>query len=186
MSCILSESLTLTSSFRNCIVLQQYFDQVGGRKKLLETSSLKKRESKHLGKGAVLTNRAKEQKPKVYINKRPHAAESKQWDPPAGSWEDDVASIDYCVPVDSGGFLVYISWENEVQTKHHTSVIYKKCPQKVRTTLIITTSFTNDNRCCSSSRSMSTLMPEKRIRESGAVVSEPLQGKALWCSAMRV
>ena len=131
---ILSENPTLTS-FRNCIVLQQYFERVGGRKKLLKTSSLKKREIKHLGRGAVLINRVKEQKPKGSIDKRPYSAESNQWKPPAGSWEDDVASIDYCVPVDSGGFLVYILWRNGVQTRHHTSVIYKRCPQLVITAL---------------------------------------------------
>ena len=174
MSHTLSENLTLTSSSRNCIVLQQYFDRVGGRKKLLEASSLKKRESKHLGKGVVLTDRAKKKRPKGSINKRTYAAESNQWKPPAGSWEDDVASIDYCVPVDSGGFLVYISWRNGVQTKHHTSLIYKRCPQMVRTALVDTAGFADDYRCCSSSRSMSNLIPEKRIRESSTTMSKPL------------
>lgn len=55
----------------------------------------------------------------------------KQWQPPAGSWEDDVDSIDAAEEEESGKLMVYLEWKNGQKTKHPTQVIYKKCPQKV-------------------------------------------------------
>lgn len=61
----------------------------------------------------------------------PLSAVPTAWSPPVGSWEDEIASVDSCEIADGGGFLVSVTWENGSHTKHHTSIIYEKCPQKV-------------------------------------------------------
>lgn len=61
----------------------------------------------------------------------PPASSSKAWSPPAGSWEDDIESIDACQDEGLGQLMVYLVWKNGKKTRHQTSVIYKKCPQKV-------------------------------------------------------
>ncbi|KAF5134514.1 Chromatin-associated protein swi6 [Metarhizium anisopliae] len=58
-------------------------------------------------------------------------ASAKPWQPPAGSWEDEIATIDACEDEGSGKLVVYLIWKNGQKTKHETSVIYKKCPQKM-------------------------------------------------------
>ena len=58
-------------------------------------------------------------------------ATAKKWSPPSGSWEDDIEYIDACEEEGSGKLVVYLNWKNGQKTKHDTSVIYKKCPQKV-------------------------------------------------------
>lgn len=58
-------------------------------------------------------------------------ATKKKWQPPSGSWEDDIENIDACEEEGGGKLVVYLNWKNGQKTKHETSVIYKKCPQKV-------------------------------------------------------
>ncbi|PMB65022.1 Chromatin-associated protein swi6 [Beauveria bassiana] len=57
-------------------------------------------------------------------------ASSKPWSPPAGSWEDDIDAIDACQDEGTGQLMVYLVWKNGKKTRHTTSVIYAKCPQK--------------------------------------------------------
>ncbi|KJZ68097.1 hypothetical protein HIM_12511 [Hirsutella minnesotensis 3608] len=58
------------------------------------------------------------------------SAEARPWTPPAGSWEDDVASIDACQFDPDGDHTFYIAWANGQKTKHGAWVLYQKCPQK--------------------------------------------------------
>ena len=55
---------------------------------------------------------------------------AKKWTPPAGSWEDEIETIDACEDEGSGKLVVYLIWKNGQKTKHDTHIIYKKCPQK--------------------------------------------------------
>jgi Chromo shadow domain len=61
---------------------------------------------------------------------------TKKWTPPSGSWENLIDQIDACEEEGSGKLVVYLGWKNGQKTKHDTSVIYKKCPQKVSTLTI--------------------------------------------------
>ncbi|RSL96017.1 hypothetical protein CEP52_011750 [Fusarium oligoseptatum] len=58
-------------------------------------------------------------------------ATAKKWSPPAGSWEDEIETIDACEEEGSGKLVVYLIWKNGNKTKHDTQIIYKKCPQKM-------------------------------------------------------
>ncbi|MBE3044121.1 hypothetical protein IMZ48_16430 [Candidatus Bathyarchaeota archaeon] len=54
------------------------------------------------------------------------------WDPPAGSWEDHIDSIDVSRDDDTDKLIVFLNWKNGRKTKHATDVCYRRCPQKVR------------------------------------------------------
>lgn len=53
------------------------------------------------------------------------------WQPPAGSWEDHIDSIDVAKDDTSTKLVVFLNWKNGKKTKHSTDVVYKRCPQKV-------------------------------------------------------
>lgn len=56
------------------------------------------------------------------------------WKPPVGSWEDEIDRVDACERESDGRLVVYLVWKNGRKTRHETSVIYQKCPQKVYVT----------------------------------------------------
>jgi chromobox protein 1 len=68
------------------------------------------------------------------IESTPPATAQPAWKPPAGSWEDDIADLDACEDEETGKLMVYLTWKNGHKTQHETSVIYKRCPQKVSRT----------------------------------------------------
>lgn len=64
----------------------------------------------------------------------PTPATSKKFAPPAGSWEDEVESVEASQDEGSGKLMVYLTWKNGNKTRHETHVVNKKLPQKVRET----------------------------------------------------
>ena len=62
----------------------------------------------------------------------PATAKKAEWKPPPGSWEDEILDLDACEDEESGKLMVYLTWKDGHKTQHETSVIYKRCPQKVR------------------------------------------------------
>ncbi|KAJ9412735.1 hypothetical protein QL093DRAFT_2570403 [Fusarium oxysporum] len=56
---------------------------------------------------------------------------SKMPNPPPGSWEDEIETIDACEEDNNGKLIVYLIWKNGQKTKHEAQIIYNKCPQKV-------------------------------------------------------
>lgn len=66
------------------------------------------------------------------------AVKAGAWQPPAGSWEDHIESIDAAEDGNSGKLVVFLNWKNGKKTKHSTDVIYRRCPQKVCETVIHT------------------------------------------------
>ncbi|KAJ4152030.1 hypothetical protein NW765_013562 [Fusarium oxysporum] len=60
-----------------------------------------------------------------------NSGDSEELEPPAGSWEEEIETIDACEDEGSGKLIVYLIWKNGRKTKHDTDVIYKKCPQKM-------------------------------------------------------
>lgn len=59
-----------------------------------------------------------------------------KWSPPAGSWEEEIESIAGLAEEDGGNLMVYLAWKNGRKTKHPTTVVHSKCPQKVRRPLL--------------------------------------------------
>ncbi|POR35187.1 Chromatin-associated protein swi6 [Tolypocladium paradoxum] len=113
-------------------ILEQYFDGIGGRDRIFEESVRavrgKKRGSASSGTPAAAK---RSRKNGAHPADSTPPATSKKWSPPAGSWEDEIESIDACEDEGSGKLVVYLIWKNGRKTKHETSVIYKKCPQKM-------------------------------------------------------
>lgn len=115
-------------------VLQEYYRQIGGRDMIFEESKEAARGKKRARgpNGTPVTATAKRsRKNGLHPAETSPPATAKKWSPPAGSWEDEIESIDACEDEGSGKLVVYLIWKNGRKTKHDTSVIYKKCPQKV-------------------------------------------------------
>lgn len=114
-------------------ILNEYFESIGGREKIFEETEkaikTKKRGRPSTGTPNATTKRSR--KNGVHPSESTPPATVKKWSPPAGSWEDEIATIDACEDEGSGKLVVYLVWKNGHKTKHDTQVIYKKCPQKV-------------------------------------------------------
>ncbi|KAF4504787.1 hypothetical protein G6O67_008195 [Ophiocordyceps sinensis] len=114
-------------------VLQQYYKRLGGRDRIFEESE-KATRGKKRGRASgetSVTATKRSRKNGLHPAESSPPATSKKWSPPAGSWEDEIESIDACEDEGSGRLVVYLIWKNGRKTKHDTSVIYKKCPQKM-------------------------------------------------------
>lgn len=131
--------VTLLKSWRTfrdsaSVVLTAYLSSIGGREAIFQESqtaaSTKKRSRTSSAAPSTATKRSR--KNGVHPGASTPPATAKSWSPPAGSWEDDIESIDACEDEGSGKLVVYLVWRNGKKTKHTTDVIYKKCPQKVK------------------------------------------------------
>ncbi|KAG5999098.1 hypothetical protein E4U54_002066 [Claviceps lovelessii] len=115
-------------------ILDDYFESIGGREKIFEQTE-KAARGKKRGRGA--SNAASNSTKRARKNgthpsdSTPPASASQEWAPPAGSWEDEIATIDACQGQGSGRLTVFLIWKNGKKTRHDTSIIYKKCPQKM-------------------------------------------------------
>ncbi|KAK9413145.1 hypothetical protein SUNI508_12030 [Seiridium unicorne] len=114
-------------------VLDAYLASVGGRDKIVGDS--KAGTQKKRGRPASAntpTNGTKRAKRDSHpASTTPPASAAKAWTPPAGSWEDQVASIDACHDENTGKLIVYLSWKNGHKTQHDTKIVYSRCPQKM-------------------------------------------------------
>ncbi|PFH55388.1 hypothetical protein XA68_18437 [Ophiocordyceps unilateralis] len=113
-------------------ILIEYYRQIGGRDSIFEESQVASR-SKKRGRASTgtATSTKRPRKNGLHPADSTPPASTKKWSPPAGSWEDEIESIDACEDEGSGRLAVYLIWKNGRKTKHDTSVIYKKCPQKM-------------------------------------------------------
>ncbi|KAI5464612.1 hypothetical protein BGZ63DRAFT_421618 [Mariannaea sp. PMI_226] len=112
-------------------ILDEYLKKCGGRDAIFDETDkavkTKKRGRKANGTPASSVKRSR--KNGTHPTDTIPPASAKQWSPPAGSWEDEIQTIDACEGA-SGELVVYLIWKNGQKTKHPTSIIYKKCPQK--------------------------------------------------------
>lgn len=51
--------------------------------------------------------------------------------PPAGSWENEIISIETMSVGDDNGLYAYIQWKDGHRSQHRNTVVNSKCPQKV-------------------------------------------------------
>ncbi|KAG6019549.1 hypothetical protein E4U41_003179 [Claviceps citrina] len=116
-------------------ILDDYFDSIGGREKIFEQTD-KAARGKKRGRGASNAGGSSTKRPRKNGThpgeSAPPASAAKPWAPPAGSWEEEIETIDACEDQGSGRLVVYLIWKNGKKTKHDTSIIYKKCPQKAK------------------------------------------------------
>lgn len=122
-------------------VLADYFDNIGGRDNIFASGKAargKKRgrqsagSTSAAGTPSVATTKRSRRNGVHPLGSAPPVSAKKTWTPPAGSWEDEIETIDACEDEGSGKLVVYLVWKNGQKTKHDTQIIYKKCPQKAR------------------------------------------------------
>lgn len=151
-------------------VLRKYLKSVGGRDKIVGDSKAgtQKKRGRPASSTNTPTNGTKRTKRADHpASATPPASAAKTWTPPAGSWEDHVASIDACHDDNSGRLIVYLSWKNGNKTQHDTKIVYSRCPQKVgcfMTTRFAYRANTRENcRClCSTSSTLRSSRPRQR------------------------
>ncbi|PTB44017.1 hypothetical protein M441DRAFT_339754 [Trichoderma asperellum CBS 433.97] len=114
-------------------ILSSYLESIGGREKIFEETheaAKGKKRSRTTGT-AQAANTKRSKRNGTHPSESAPPATSDKWSPPAGSWEDEIDTIDACEDEGSGRLIVYLVWKNGRKTKHDTKVIYKKCPQKM-------------------------------------------------------
>ncbi|KAM0307479.1 hypothetical protein HYE67_000849 [Fusarium culmorum] len=116
-------------------ILDKYFNKLGGREKLFEetetASKTKKRRRTTNGTPNTTVSTTKRSRSDAHPANSTPPATSKPWSPPAGSWEDEIESIELEEDESIGKIIVYLRWKNGKKTKHDTDVVYRKCPQKM-------------------------------------------------------
>ncbi|KAL6361705.1 hypothetical protein LRP88_05180 [Fusarium phalaenopsidis] len=116
-------------------ILEEYFTKIGGREKIFEqtekASKTKKRRRTTNGTPSTTSTAKRSRRSAAHPADTTPPATAKKWSPPAGSWEDEIETIDACEEEGSGKLVVYLIWKNGNKTKHDTQIIYKKCPQKM-------------------------------------------------------
>lgn len=105
------------------MILKEYFKKIGGRNKIFE---MKERRDSNNTMGRQRLRRSRR-----HLAEAVPRAPEKKWYPPAGSWEDDIESIDGFDEDGRGKFMVFLCWKNGKKTKHGIDIVHKKCPQMV-------------------------------------------------------
>ncbi|KAK6526930.1 hypothetical protein TWF281_010126 [Arthrobotrys megalospora] len=100
------------------VALEDYLKEIGGR----PTQTPGKRGRKSTG--GVATPAPKKSRVKQ------EGTKEDEWDPPAGSWEDDVRMIE-TLERNGGDHICYIQWVNGKRSQHPLHVVYQRCPQKM-------------------------------------------------------
>ncbi|KAH8887645.1 hypothetical protein GQ53DRAFT_784238 [Thozetella sp. PMI_491] len=114
-------------------VLDEYFLKIGGREKLFDqtAAALKTKKRGRPSSGTAQATKRAKKNGHPADEEEPLTARVAQWRPPAGSWEEEISQLDACEDEDTGKLMVYLTWKNGAKTQHETSVIYKRCPQKM-------------------------------------------------------
>ncbi|KAI0129402.1 chromo domain-containing protein [Xylariales sp. AK1849] len=115
-------------------VLQEYLARVGGREKIINESKagIKNKKRGRPASGTPTNGSKKSKRTDSHpASATPPASAAKEWKPPAGSWEEQVASIDACHDENTGKLIVYLTWQNGNKTQHNTKIVYQRCPQKM-------------------------------------------------------
>ncbi|KAF5664884.1 putative chromatin-associated swi6 [Fusarium heterosporum] len=117
-------------------ILDQYIEKLGGREKLFEETKTaaktkKRRRATNGTPSTTTTTTTKRSRREAHPADSEPPATTKRWSPPAGSWEDEIDTIDACEDEGSGKLIVYLIWKNGHKTKHDVEIIYKKCPQRM-------------------------------------------------------
>lgn len=117
--------------------MEEYLKKIGGREAIFEQSEKAARGKKRGRQPGSQPASKRARNNGVHPAETAPPATKKKWTPPSGSWEDDIENIDACEEEGSGKLVVYLNWKNGQKTKHETTVIYKKCPQKVSGYLLL-------------------------------------------------
>lgn len=123
------------------LILREYLESVGGRQQILDETetAVSQQSAKKRGRpagsasGGTPANGKRTKRGSHPASQTPPASvSSKEWKPPAGSWEDDISYVDACHDETTGKLVVYLTWRNGHKTQHDLKVVYSRCPQQVR------------------------------------------------------
>lgn len=116
--------------------LAEYFRSIGGRERIFEETNIALKARKR-GRQSNSATPAETKRARKNGHPRdstpPASVKEREWKPPSGSWDDDVDTVDMCQDEENGAFIVYLTWKNGKKTQHPKEVVYRRCPQKVRT-----------------------------------------------------
>jgi chromobox protein 1 len=117
-------------------ILSDYLESIGGRDKIFEETDeaqKSKKRGRPAGAGTPANGGKRSKRGSHPGSETPPASAGakKSWKPPAGSWEEHVASIDACHDENTGKLVVYLTWKNGNKTQHGTETIYTRCPQQM-------------------------------------------------------
>ncbi|KAH0545215.1 hypothetical protein FGG08_000669 [Glutinoglossum americanum] len=118
-------------------MLEEYYQKIGGRPTSSKKSAGGKR-SRDRNSGTPGSGRksSKSRKTNDYSSaptgsvSPPAKVERKHWEPPKGSWENDVQAVD-TIEQDKRGLQVYLHWNNGRKSTHAIETAKKKCPMKL-------------------------------------------------------
>jgi chromobox protein 1 len=110
-------------------VLKEYFESIGGRPVAPEKKPKKRGRKKS---GVPESQESTPAAPAIPPAKRA----KKAWEPPPGSWENDVeevTTVDEKENLQTGKVerQACLNWKNGHKTQHSLPIIYRKCPQKM-------------------------------------------------------
>lgn len=117
--------------------LEEYFKRIGGRPQLKPKGQKKRKNQSISGSGQ---GRGKGKKFKQDGDEdaasEDNVVRATRWEPPKGSWEDEVISVDTVEeqPNHATGQkerYALINWKNGKRTSHPLKVVNQKCPQRV-------------------------------------------------------
>jgi len=115
-------------------ILQQYYTSIGGRPTFESSPALKgKRSRTSLGSTPAASKAVKRTKTSTpaATNKNGNEsppADGDAWNPPKGSWEDEITCIDTIEKTEKG-LVCYVQWNNGRKSQHEIGTVYRKCPQ---------------------------------------------------------
>ncbi|EPQ67858.1 Bgt-1998, partial [Blumeria graminis f. sp. tritici] len=122
-------------------LLNEYLKSVGGKdliladwaeKKALAESS-KKGKKRGRSSPSSVNNSIKRTRKSIKhpaSTSPPASAIAAKFEPPSGSWEEEVIAIDACEGT-QGNVIVYLTWKGGHKSQHPLAQIYKRCPQKM-------------------------------------------------------
>src|SRR3569833_3248153 len=116
-------------------ILEEYFESIGGRDKLYDETSMVLKTKKR-GRPAASTpsgtsaKKARKNGDHPADSDPPAALTKKQWKPPAGSWENDVQTVEMYRD-ENGILMIYLTWKNGEKTQDAANQAYQRCLQKV-------------------------------------------------------
>ncbi|KAJ9151393.1 Chromo domain-containing protein 2 [Pleurostoma richardsiae] len=119
------------------VVLEEYYESIGGRDKLFETTK-QALKSKKRGRPSTGADSGAKRPRKNGEHPRdstpPASVKAVEWKVPSGSWENDVDNIEVALEATKTGkneMVFYLTWKNGHKTQHLKDVVYKRCPQKM-------------------------------------------------------
>ncbi|KAH0558630.1 hypothetical protein GP486_004720 [Trichoglossum hirsutum] len=121
-------------------MLEEYYQKIGGRPTLPKKSAGGKRSRDNKSNTPQSGRKGSKSRKTNEYNSAPTGSisppvsvererERTRWEPPKGSWENEVQAVD-TIEQDRRGLQVYLQWNNGRKSTHAIETAKKKCPMK--------------------------------------------------------